>query len=132
MSKSKRYSEEIIVTEAHLDQLNHVNNVEYLKWVQMVAEHHWRSAAPLEIQEAYIWVVLSHHIVYKRQSFLGDKLTLNTYVESFEGVKSNRIVEIMKGDLQVVQAKTEWCMLDAAQMRPKRVTEDIVQYFFEP
>ena len=131
MPSSKRYSEKIIVSSEHIDQLNHVNNVVYLKWVQHIAEKHWRHLSLKPIQEQFIWVVLSHFIEYKRPALLGDELKLETYVESFEGVKSIRRVNVFKGEQLLVTAKTEWCMLDAKTMRPKRVTEEIIKPFFE-
>jgi len=128
---AKHYSETLQVKEEHLDQLNHVNNVVYLQWVQLVAEHHWRQEAPKHIQDEHIWVVLSHFIEYKKPALLGDELTLETFVEGFEGVKSHRRVNIWRGDTLLVTAKTEWCMLDAKSMRPRRVTEETSKHFFQ-
>ncbi|MDO7599401.1 MAG: thioesterase, partial [Flavobacteriaceae bacterium] len=39
----KKYTQEVTVTESHLDQLQHVNNVQYLQWVQDIAGAHWQS-----------------------------------------------------------------------------------------
>ncbi len=131
MSSPKVYSEKITVTQDHIDQLDHVNNVVYLKWVQYIAEQHWYFLSLKPIQKQFIWVVLSHYIEYKRPAKLGDELTIETFVESFEGVKSIRRVNVKRGDQLLVTAKTEWCMLDAQSMRPKRVTEEVIKPFFE-
>ena len=84
----------LTVTQKDLDDLNHVNNVRYVQWVQDVAEEHWLSKAPSQILEHYFWVMVSHHIQYKGQAFLNDKLLLKTFVTKSEGVTSTRIVEI--------------------------------------
>lgn len=124
------YTDSLVVTAHDLDELRHVNNVVYLHWVQQVAERHWRAAAPEDIQMQYIWVVLSHHIQYKKPALQGDVLTLDTHVGEFEGVKSIRHVVISRGGTLLASARTEWCMLDAATMRPKRITEEVSRHFF--
>lgn len=126
-----QYIEEIKVSAGDLDELHHVNNVVYLKWVQLVAENHWRSAVSQTIQNQYIWVVLSHFIQYHKPAVLDDRLTLLTYVGEFEGVRSIRCVKIKRGTELIAEAKTEWCMLDAVTKRPKRVTDEVSQWFFK-
>ena len=32
---------EIVVSDEHLDQNNHVNNVQYVHWVEEMAKEHW-------------------------------------------------------------------------------------------
>ena len=32
---------EIVVNDKHLDQNNHVNNVQYVHWVEEMAKEHW-------------------------------------------------------------------------------------------
>ena len=32
---------EIVVNDEHLDQNNHVNNVQYVHWVEEMAKEHW-------------------------------------------------------------------------------------------
>ena len=36
-----KFTQEIIVLKKHLDDLNHVNNVQYLYWAQEIAKSHW-------------------------------------------------------------------------------------------
>ena len=36
----EHFEQTIEVTEAHLDELQHVNNVQYLQWVQDIASAH--------------------------------------------------------------------------------------------
>ncbi|WP_421889385.1 acyl-CoA thioesterase [Marinoscillum sp.] len=126
-----QYSEEIKVSVGDLDELRHVNNVVYLKWVQQVAENHWRSAASQLVQDQFIWVVLSHFIQYRKPAVLDDNLTLLTYVGDFRGARSIRHVEIKRGTELIADAKTEWCMLDVETQRPRRVTDEVSRWFFK-
>lgn len=35
------YSKKITVADEHLDELNHVNNVQYVHWMEEMAKEHW-------------------------------------------------------------------------------------------
>ena len=131
MGNPEKYIQQVIVRSEDLDQLDHVNNVVYLKWVQQVAESHWRVRATEAMQSSVIWVVLNHFIEYKRPALLGDELRLETFVTKAEGVRSTRHVEIYRDDVLLVVAKTEWCMLEKTTMKPMRITEEIAELFQE-
>jgi acyl-CoA thioester hydrolase len=113
-----------------IDTLQHVNNVVYLRYVQDVAQAHWDAISSEEMKKKYSWVVVRHEIDYKTPAFLGDELIAKTWVSSCEGVRSVRNVRVYNatGKL-VVETKTDWCLLDAQTMRPKRIEEDILSIF---
>lgn len=125
------FEAEIQVSASDLDELQHVNNVQYLYWVQQVASEHWNSKASESLREEYVWMVLSHHIAYKKQAFLGDHLILRTYVTRSEGVTSTRVVEILrKSDRQLLaESSTEWCLLKRQSLKPARITAEIAELF---
>jgi acyl-CoA thioester hydrolase len=50
-----KYQMDVQVIAEHIDGLNHVNNVQYLYWVQEIAKAHWNKlTAPLEEMEG-VW-----------------------------------------------------------------------------
>lgn len=49
-----------IVTSFEIDNLQHVNNVVYLNWVQQASEKHWKSISNPIIDAKYVWIVLRH------------------------------------------------------------------------
>jgi hypothetical protein len=49
-----------------IDELGHVNNAVWVRWIQEMATSHWRAAASLDQVAAYIWVVTRHEIDYLR------------------------------------------------------------------
>ena len=61
----------------------------------------------------------------------GETATGRTWVaETAEGPRFDRFVRIDGPDGALcAPARTEWCMIDAASGRPKRVTPDIVERF---
>jgi len=51
---------EIVVNLKDIDVLNHVNNVVYVKWMDMVAFEHWAFLTRNNPLPQFIWVVLRH------------------------------------------------------------------------
>lgn len=120
------YVLEIQVTKNDLDELNHVNNIVYLKWVLDAAQNHWLDLTDEVLRRKYQWVVLRHEIDYHKPALINDQIKAYTWVEWHEGAKSLRQVKIMRGDQLIASSKTIWCLLDAKTLRPKRIEEDII------
>lgn len=131
MELMKSFEIEIEVKVKDIDELNHVNNVVYVQWIQDVAKAHWEILAAKAIQEKYLWVVLRHEVDYLGQAILGDELIAKTWVSWSKGVKSERQVEIRNKETGkvIVKSKTLWCLLDAVTRRPKRIETDIISIF---
>jgi acyl-CoA thioester hydrolase len=121
----------IAVVPDDIDDMNHVNNVVYLRWVQDAAAAHWDAIASEELKNKYAWVVLRHEIDYKSPATLGDTVTARTWVNSHEGVRSVRHVTLSNAATGVMfaEAITTWCLLDAVTKRPKRIDTDITSIF---
>ena len=60
-----RFTQKIIVTKSHLDELDHVNNVQYLYWAQEIAKSHWHYLIKNINENFGVWVVRHHDISYK-------------------------------------------------------------------
>ena len=120
----------IRVSAKDLDELQHVNNVRYLEWIQDISREHWQLKAPAELQKELVWVVLSHHIQYKKAAFLHEELLLTPHVARNSGVTSNRIVEIYHKDRGLlVKSETAWCLLNANTQKPMRIPEVVMDLF---
>ncbi|WP_452223067.1 acyl-CoA thioesterase [Lacinutrix chionoecetis] len=127
----KVYTQNIIVSVNDLDELNHVNNVRYIEWVNTIAKSHWEQKASKNIIEQYFWVLLSHTIDYKKPAFLNDELLLKTYVTNAEGVTSTRIVEVLNAKTNTLLAKSEtkWCFMENKTFKPARIVETVKNIF---
>jgi acyl-CoA thioester hydrolase len=121
----------ITVSQEDLDQLNHVNNVRYVQWVQDIAEAHWLQNVTKDILDNYFWVLISHHIEYKSEATLGDQLKIKTFVSKSEGVTSIRHVEISNLNTKKIAtvSKTKWCFMDIRTKRPTRITPEVASLF---
>ncbi|MCL5244736.1 thioesterase [Cellulophaga sp. 20_2_10] len=129
----KVYHKTITVTADDIDDLNHVNNVRYLQWVQDISKEHWQASASIEIQENHMWVVSTHFLEYKAAAILDDIIKVKTFIKKSEGAISVRIVE-MRNSLTnkiILKAKTEWCLLNSKSFRPIRVSEEIKNIFID-
>jgi len=129
----RSFSMPVSVQPADIDELGHVNNISYLKWVQDVATAHWRSVAPPDQRAAHVWVVTRHEIDYVKQTLPGETLTVTTWVGTPKGARFDRFVEICgrNGDVRA-RAVTTWALLEAATGRLVRVRADIVAPFIQP
>ncbi|MEL4308459.1 acyl-CoA thioesterase [Joostella sp. CR20] len=127
----KEFTQIITVKEDDLDDLQHVNNVRYLQWIQDIAKAHWQTEATQHMLDNYIWMVLNHYIEYKGQAFLNDEILLKTYIKKAEGVTSTRIVEVYNNTTEklLVSCKTNWCLIDKNSLRPIRLTDDLKNLF---
>jgi acyl-CoA thioester hydrolase len=125
------YTESFEVRLQDLDDLNHVNNVRYVEWIQEISKNHWQDVTTEEIRKDMVWVVKNHNISYHKSAVLGDSIQMNTYIKSNKGPISTRVVEIKdnKTGQLLVNAHTEWCLLDAKTFRPKRVPESVQKLF---
>ena len=118
---------EISIQPEDIDQLGHVNNVTYIRWVQEAAVAHWRSAAPAEAQQRLVWVVLRHEIDYKHPAFARDPITARTWVGAATRATFERFTEIRRTpDGRILaSARTVWCPLDARTLRPTAVSPEV-------
>ena len=117
------FSHTIHVPAEDIDQMGHVSNITVVRYVQDVAAAHWLSYVPDDVKAMYLWVVRRHEIDYLKQSFLGDELTVRTWVGEMSGARWDRHTEIVRqtDSAVVVRARTEWVLLDAISGRPRRV-----------
>jgi acyl-CoA thioester hydrolase len=128
-----RFTITVTATAADIDELGHVNNAVYLKWIQDLATAHWAAVAAPEHRDAYVWVVTRHEIDYLRQTVEGETLTLTTWVGEPKGARFDRFVEISGPDGQLrVKAVTTWAIIDRASGRLARVRPEIAAPFLSP
>jgi acyl-CoA thioester hydrolase len=117
----------------HIDELGHVNNAVWVRWIQEIAVAHWRSLAAPEHDQAYFWVVVRHEIDYLRAARVGDEIAARTWVdEAPHGARFDRFVEFTGADGKTsVRARTAWAIIDRRSGRPVRVPAQVVAPFLE-
>jgi acyl-CoA thioester hydrolase len=121
------------VEPASIDENGHVNNVEYVRWMQEAATAHAEamgSLAALEDVNA-TWVVREHAIKYFRPAFLGDRIGVQTWVENFRKVRSVRRYRFLNlADHSVLaEGSTNWIFVNATTGKPMTVPLHIQDLF---
>jgi len=116
----------ITVSSEDIDNLQHVNNLVYVKWMDKIATTHWNFLTKENPLPQYIWVVMRHEIDYLKQAGLGDEIVVKTWVGETKGITSIRFMEFYKEDTLLVKAKTTWAMLNAKTFKPVRIREDVL------
>jgi acyl-CoA thioester hydrolase len=121
------YAIPIIVQPGDIDELGHVNNVVYLRWVQDAAIAHWRAAATPAQQAAIAWVVVRHEIDYRHAAVLGDALTAKTWVgtHSRRTFERNTAITRDRDGKMLAQARTLWVPIDFATGKVMHVGDDV-------
>jgi acyl-CoA thioester hydrolase len=114
-----------------IDELGHVNNAVWVRWIQDMATAHWEAGAPQAHRDAFIWVVNRHEIDYLRGVGPGETVTGRTWVIGApRGARFDRHVEFVGDDGKArVRAKTTWAILDRATGRPLRIPKEVAAPF---
>jgi acyl-CoA thioester hydrolase len=129
------YVKQFRVSEAAIDAHGHVNNQEYLRWLEEIAIEH--SSAQGWTMERYLasgasWFVRSHFIEYLRPALSGDEIVAYTWVTAMEGRTSpRRTLFVRNADRPQVlaQAETVWAFVDFKTGRSMPVTEEVRSAF---
>jgi acyl-CoA thioester hydrolase len=124
---NQRFDLAIRVEAADIDELGHVNNVTYVRWVQDAAVAHWTAKAPATEQARLFWIVLRHEIDYLQAAHLDDQVIARTWVGTATRLRYERHTEILRtGDGRVLaRARTLWCPIDAATRKPTPVSAEV-------
>lgn len=114
-----------------IDELGHVNNAVWVRWIQDMATAHWNAIAPQEAIDRYIWVVTRHEIDYRGNVGAGETVTGRTWIsEPPKGARFWRNVSFTGPDDKIkVVAKTNWAIIDQARGRAVRVPSDLADLF---
>lgn len=116
-----------------IDELGHVNNAVWVRWIQDMATAHWLAVADPAHVDAYVWVVVRHEIDYLGNVTVGEQVTARTWVgEAPRGARFDRHVEFTGVDGRVkVRAKTTWAIVDRTTGRILRVPRDVAAPFLD-
>lgn len=115
----------------HIDANGHVNNVVYVGWLQDAGTAHWTARFEPEVRERWSWVATRHEIDYLRPiapDAVGVKAL--TWVGDPQGPRFSRFVRIEDAQGRLcAQGVTEWVLVDAATLRPHRISPDMAAVF---
>lgn len=101
------------VLAAEIDGVGHVNNLEYIRWLQDAAVAHsaaqgWPARAYHERGQG--WVVRSHFVEYLLPAFVNEEVVVRTWIADMKRVTSLRRYEILRvsDGKRLLTAHTNW------------------------
>lgn len=124
---SNRFEQTFVAQPADIDELGHVNNTVWIRWVQEIATAHWRAVATPEQVEQFVWVVTRHEIDYRGNVGEGATVRAATWIPGFpKGARFDRCVDFHDdaGKL-LVAVRSTWAMLDRASGRLVRIRPEV-------
>ena len=126
-----RFTRTMTAVADDIDELGHVNNVVWVRWIQEIATAHWQAVATPEHLAAFFWVITWHEIDYRGNVGLGETVRGETWVpDPPRGARFDRHVRFLGSDGRVrVEAVTTWALLDRASGRLARVRAEIAAPF---
>ena len=131
------FADDLVASPADIDELGHVSNVSYVRWIQDVAKAHsvavgWDHPAYLAL--GAVFVVRRHEIEYLAPVYDGERVRLETFIASFSAastVRRTRAVRLSDGR-EVVRATTLWALVSIGSGRPTRIPDSVKASFLGP
>ncbi len=127
----------VIVEAAHIDVMQHTNNVVYLQWLEAVA---WDHSRELGLDEAdyerlgYGMVARRHELDYLQPTFLGDTVLLATWIIYNDRLSTRRAYQFVReADGQTVfRGRTHWVCVDIKEGRVRRMPPEFQVAYQSP
>jgi acyl-CoA thioester hydrolase len=128
------YQHRLKVSSDAIDQQGHVNNLEYLRWLQDAAVAHstaqgWSPDRYRQLGAG--WVVRTHWIEYLQPAFAHDEVLVLTWVANFRKVRSLRKYKIVRvnDQIELARAESDWAFISLECRSPRRIPAELVQAF---
>ncbi|MCX5848653.1 MAG: thioesterase family protein [Deltaproteobacteria bacterium] len=130
---SQIYQYRLTVPKEAEDVNGHVNNIEYLRWMQDAAILHSDSqgCTKATMDVGATWVVRMHHIEYLRPAFAGEEIIVLTWVADFRRVQSLRKYRIIrvKDNVVLVEGETDWVFVAVKTGRLRSIPKNVMAAF---
>ncbi|MBA3456111.1 MAG: acyl-CoA thioesterase [Deltaproteobacteria bacterium] len=129
---SARFTMPITAVESDIDEVGHVSNIVYVRWVNDVAMEHSRALGwDYAAYKAFgaVFMVRRHEIDYIAQVTLGQTLSAETWVDEWRQASCIRKTELIRDSKVVVRAATTWALISLGSGRPIRIPDEMREKF---
>jgi acyl-CoA thioester hydrolase len=128
------YEHHLTVPAEAIDGQGHVNNLEYIRWMQDAAVAHsrlqgWPADRYHEIGAG--WVVRTHRVDYLQAAFEGDRVVVFTWVSDFRKIRSLRKYKMVRvhDEAVLATAETDWAFIGLEHRVPRRIPPELASSF---
>lgn len=122
------YATTYTASASDIDELGHVSNLVYLRWVLDVGVAHSHAMGwGHDKYRAYgsVFVVRRHEIDYVSPVTEGQQVTATTWVEQWRQASCIRKTEIAREGRIVAKASTTWAFISFASGKPQRIPDEL-------
>jgi acyl-CoA thioester hydrolase len=122
------------VADAHIDLMQHVNNVHYLQWLENVA---WDHSVALGMRpEDYTrlgqgMVVRRHELEYRAQALQGDRVLLATWIVGLDRLSLHRRYQFVRESdgATLFRGATHFVCVEIASGKVRRMPPEFAQVY---
>ena len=128
---------ELVVEPAAIDEYDHANNAEYLRWIEQVS---WAHSDALGLTLARYreldrgMAVPPHELDYLAPAFAGDRLALATWIIADDSrltlTRSFQLIRPADGRT-LLRARTRFACIELSSGRPRRLPEEYRRIYGE-
>lgn len=137
------FATELVVSPDDIDELGHVSNVVYVRWILHAAQAHSRAVGydlAAYRRLGAMFVVRRHEVDYLAPALAGDHIVLRTWVDTWKGASSVRATSIARvqgqggetGETELARGRTRWAFVDLERGRPRRIPDQLRAAFVRP
>ena len=128
------YLYKLTVEAESLDEMNHVNNLVFLRWCLKSASAHSKSVGWSSIryrESGFGFIVRSHKIKYKIPALLGDEIVVKTWVAGMERFSSKRRYHVIRqrDGRRLAEAETNWVFVNLESGELAEIPEQVSTAF---
>lgn len=127
------YRYDFTIPESAIDENGHVNNVNYVQWMQDAAVRHFESIGgnTPKHEAGGTRVVHSHKIEYLTPAYAGEEIEVRTWIADVRRVRSTRKYEFVRksDDKTLVKGETDWVFANIKSGRPMAIPDEVARVF---
>ena len=124
----------VVVNDAHIDLMQHVNNVHYLQWLENVA---WDHSVALDMRQddytrlGHGMVVRRHELDYVAPALLGDRVLLGTWITGLDRLSLHRRYQFVRESdgATLFRGATHFVCVEIASGKVRRMPPEFAEVY---
>ena len=126
------FHKSLTVGPESIDAVGHVNNREYLRWMEEIAvEHSAAQGWPMEryFADRTAWFAASHFIEYLRPALAEERIDVFTWISRWSERDCLRRYAVLRERKLLARGETVWTFVDLDNGRARAIPAQVLQAF---